>query len=112
MEQSMIEQGTAVALTSKRETMKGRVRRPPRHGKASVYWVRRRQASSVRLSNLTVISDDELVAFLDQQDAMYREAWEAISGDEDALSYGIAPPAQQSDEIKAFIRTGRDDVQD
>lgn len=101
-----ITQGTAVALVSNRETMMGRVRRPPRHGKASVYWVRRLRASSVRLESLTVIEDRELQAFLEQQDRLHQEAWAFISGDEDLSSYRITPPAEQPQHVKDFIRTG------
>lgn len=105
----MIENGTAVALISKRETMKGRVRRPPRHGKASVYWVNRLRASSVRISYLTPIEDAELVAFFDQQAQMIRKAWQGVAEDTGRPDWvQITPPAEQPQFVQNFIRTGRD----
>ena len=95
-----IEQGTSVAHVHHRQTMMGRVRRPPRHGKASVYWVRRGIASSVRLDLLVPIKDAELVAFLEQQEALYARSWGTIVNDPDRPAWigSIAPPSTKQPE--------------
>ena len=104
-----IEQGTSVAHVHHRQTMMGRVRRPPRHGKASVYWVRRGIASSVRLDLLVPIKDAELVAFLEQQEALYARSWNYPDDpDRPAWIGSIAPPStKQPEHVQDFIRSGK-----
>ena len=104
-----IENGSAVALVSARGTMKGRVRRPPRFGKASVYWVNRRKASSVRLDRLIPIEDVELSAFLEQQERQKHDAWRALMDDDERPDYAsVGAPSEIPQFVLNFIRTGRD----
>lgn len=107
---SEIQRGSAVARIDHRETMKGRVRRPPRFGQASVYWVNRLRASSVRLDFLVPISDAELAIFLDSQEKQKHDAWQAIKDDEGDRPFyaSIGEPATVPQFVLNFIRTGRD----
>lgn len=107
---SDIQCGSAVARIDHRETMKGRVRRAPRFGKVSVYWVNRLRASSVRLDCLVPITDEELATFLDEQERQKHDAWRAIREDEDERPFyaSIGPPTEVPQFVLNFIRTGRD----
>lgn len=104
-----IQSGSAVAMAGRRETMKGRVRRVPRFGKASVYWVNRLRASSVRVDRLVQIDDAELATFLDQQEQLKSDAWREIMDDTGRPDYvDIGPPPEVPQFVLNFIRTGRD----
>ena len=93
---SEIVAGTAVK--HKGGYLTGRVRRVTGE-RAVCTWVRRHNLSWAYLRNLTPISDAELVAHFEQQEAMY----DRIGQDPEWQEMGLAPPSKTSIENRLFL---------
>ena len=95
-EHTAIRAGMAVKHRTSRAGLVGRVRRVVGH-RAECTWVRRSLPSFARLENLTPISDGELIAHFEQQEALYA----AIRDDPEYAD--LAPPAVTSDDNRRFL---------
>lgn len=62
-------------------------------------WVRRHNRSWAYVTNLTPITDEELVTHFRQQEAMY----DALIDDPEWHEWGVTPPSKTSPENRLFL---------